>query len=562
MTGQSIIPGLAEGGILACEEGLSFWGGVDPLTGCVIDAHHPLCGQPLAGCVLVMPTTRGSCSGSGVMLDLALNGIAPAAFVFREAEDVVTLGAMIAGRMFDRPVPVVRLGAKAFAQAMAAKTAVLTADALVVDGVALPLESLAVAKLDLSPQDRAMLDGASGPAVRIAMEVICAMAALQGATALVDVTQGHIDGCILANTANLRFAETMADMGGRVSIPTTMNAISVDHGNWRSQGVAPDFGLRAARLADAYVRMGARPTFTCAPYLLDSAPKAGENIGWSESNAVIFANTVLAARTVKHPDYLDLFIAMTGRAPLSGVYLPANRAARLRIHIALPPGHDDALWPILGYIAGQLAPDRIPLLTGLEATSPSLDDLKAMCAAFGTTSAAPMLHVAGHTPEAADFPEPRDVVTVTRADLARVWAELNLGPQAIDLVAFGSPHFSLTECRALADLATGHRAKGTDVIVTVGQHVLALARAEGTLARLEAFGAQVFPDICWCSITEPIMPRTARSLMTNSGKYAHYAPGLSGREVRFGSLADCAETARSGLAPTSPPDWLRDTENA
>jgi cis-L-3-hydroxyproline dehydratase len=80
-----------------------------------------------------------------------------------------------------------------------------------------------------------------------------------------------------------------------------MNAISVDHGNWRTQGVPPDFGLRAARLADAYVKMGARPTFTCAPYLLETAPEAGENIGWSESNAVIFANTVLAARTVKAP---------------------------------------------------------------------------------------------------------------------------------------------------------------------------------------------------------------------------------------------------------------------
>lgn len=557
MTGQSIIPGLAEGAVLASAEGLSFWGGVDPLTGIVIDAHHPLCDQSLAGRVLVMPTTRGSCSGSGVMLDLALNGIAPAAFVFREAEDVVTLGAMIAGRMFDRPVPVVRLGDVAFAQAMAAQSAQLTEEALIVDGVAWPLQPLGVATLDLSPQDRAMLNGADGPARRIAMEVICAMATLQGATALVDVTQGHIDGCILANTANLRFAETMADMGGRVSIPTTMNAISVDHGNWRTQGVPPDFGLRAARLADAYVKMGARPTFTCAPYLLETAPVAGENIGWSESNAVIFANTVLAARTVKHPDYLDLFIAMTGRAPLSGVYLPANRAPRRRIHIALPPGHDDALWPMLGYIAGQLAPDCIPVLTGLEATSPTHDDLKAMCAAFGTTSAAPMLHVAGHTPEAADFPQPADVITVTRADLARVWQDLNLGPQAIDLVAFGSPHFSLTECRALADLATGHRATGTEVIITVGQDVLARARAEGTLARLEAFGAQVFPDICWCSITEPLMPPQARSLMTNSGKYAHYAPGLSGRAVRFGSLADCVETARTGLAPASLPDWLK-----
>lgn len=557
MIGRAIITGSASGAILACSEGLSFWGGVDPVTGIVIDAHHPLCGQSIAGKVLVMPTTRGSCSGSGVMLDLALNGIAPAAFVFREAEDVVTLGAMIAGKMFERPVPVLRLDAEAFAAAVAGLHATLSEGTLVVDGTAVPLEPLAVAKLDLTTLDRAMLEGTDGPARRIAMEVICAMAALQGATTLVDVTQGHIDGCILANTANLRFAETMAEMGGRVRVPTTMNAISVDHGNWQNQGVPPVFGLRAARLADAYVKMGARPTFTCAPYLLDTAPEAGENIGWSESNAVIFANTVLAARTVKHPDYLDLFIAMTGRAPMSGVYLPANRAPRLQIEVELPEGHDDALWPMIGYIAGQLAPNSIPILTGLEATKPSRDDLKAMCAAFGTTSAAPMLHVAGHTPEAADFPEPADRETVTRADLARVWGELNQGPRQIDLVAFGSPHFSLSECRALANLANGSRAEGTDVIVTVGQNVLHEARIDGTLARLEAFGAKVFPDICWCSITEPLLPPRARSLMTNSGKYAHYAPGLSGREVRFGSLADCVETARTGVAPASLPAWLK-----
>lgn len=560
--GQSIIAGQARGDILATDEGLSFWGGVDPLTGKVIDAHHPLCGQSLAGRVLVMPTTRGSCSGSGVMLDLALNGKAPAAFVFREPEDVVTLGAMIAARMFECPVPVLRLTHEAFAVAATGTSAVLRDDALIVDGHILPLAPLPVTKLDLTAKDRGMLDGMDGPARRIAMEVICAMAALQGASTLVDVSQGHIDGCILANTANLRFAEKMAAMGGRVTIPTTMNAISVDHGNWRTQGVPPVFGLRAARLADAYVNMGARPTFTCAPYLLDSAPEAGDNIGWSESNAVIYANTVLAARTVKHPDYLDLFIAMTGRAPLSGVYLPAQRAPRRRLHVEVPNGHDDALWPMLGYIAGQLAPDCIPLLTGLAATNASRDDLKAMCAAFGTTSAAPMLHVAGHTPEAGDFATPSEVVTITKSDLARVWSELNQGPQRIDLIAFGSPHFSAPECRALANLASGHRNAATEVILTVGQNVLTEIGADGTLARLEGFGAQVIPDICWCSITEPVFPQNARSLMTNSGKYAHYAPGLSGRDVRFGSLADCIETARSGQAPATIPTWLNEVQNA
>lgn len=556
MSAHNILAGQATGQVLATDEGLSFWGGVDPLTGLVIDAHHPLCGQSLSGKVLMMPTTRGSCSGSGVILDLALNGLAPAAFVFREMEDIVTLGAMIAGRMFDRPVPVVRVGAAEFAAIARAQQVDLTDAAMIVDGRRVPLDPAPVTSLTLTAADRAMLEGAKGPACRIAMEVICAMAALQGASALVDVTQGHIDGCILANTANLRFAETMAEMGARVCIPTTINAISVDHGNWRRQGVPPQFGLRAARLADAYVKMGARPTFTCAPYLLETAPEAGEMIGWSESNAVIYANSVLAARTVKHPDYLDLFIAMTGRAPLSGVYLKANRAPRRRIDVTCPEGHDDALWPMLGYIAGQLAPDRIPILTGLEQSAPTRDDLKAMCAAFGTTSAAPMLHVAGITPEAGNFPDLADRVTVTRADLARAWAELNPGPEKIDLVALGSPHFSLSECRALAGLVQGVRAEGTVLIVTVGQNVLAQARAEGILARLEAFGAQVIPDICWCSITEPVFPPEARNLMTNSGKYAHYAPGLSGRNVRFGSLADCVQAARTGTALSRPPDWL------
>jgi predicted aconitase len=68
---------------------------------------------------------------------------------------------------------------------------------------------------------------------------------------------------------------------------------------------------------------------------------------------------------------------------------------------------------------------------------------------------------------------------------------------------------------------------------------------------------QVIPDLCWCSITEPVFPPSARTLMTNSGKYAHYAPGLSARAVRFGSIAACAEAAVTGRAEAAPPAWLR-----
>ncbi|MCB2125658.1 MAG: DUF521 domain-containing protein, partial [Rhodobacteraceae bacterium] len=117
-------------------------------------------------------------------------------------------------------------------------------------------------------------------------------------------------------------------------------------------------------------------------------------------------------------------------------------------------------------------------------------------------------------------------------------------------------HASILECRALADAMAGRRA-AIPLIVTAGRAVIAEAAAEGTLARLTDAGAQVLPDLCWCSISEPVFPAATRALMTNSGKYAHYGPGLSGRALRFGGLAACAEAAVTGRAAKTLPDWLR-----
>lgn len=548
----------ASGPVLTCSEGLSFWGGVDPDTGMIIDAHHPDHGASLAGRIVLMPTSRGSCSGSGVMLQLARNGKAPAALVFREEEDILTLGAMIAGRLFDRPVAVLRLAPDIYNELSKASVAEIRDGNLFFESSSIALSQPDAQTLSLSDADRKMLNGKGGKAQKVAMETLCLMAAAQGATALTNVSRAHIDGCILAHDANLDFAEKMLQMGAKTCIPTTINAISVDRENWQTQGVVPNFGLKASRLADAYVNMGARPTFTCAPYLLDDVPAEGEAIGWSESNAVIYANSVLGARTQKHPDYLDLFIAMTGRAPDTGVYLAKNRLPNCEINVQLPEIYDDALWPMLGWLAGSKSPNGIPVLTGLEAASPTPDDLKALCAAFGTTSAAPMLHVRGHTPEG-DLPlsvEARKF-EITVSDLTHLWQDFNTADRQVDLVAIGSPHASLTELRKFAEfIGEGTCHIGTKTIVTVGRNVLAQATNEGIVKRLELAGAQVIPDICWCSITEPIFPPTAMVLMTNSGKYAHYANGLTGRHVRFGSLKDCAEVALGGVARGGLPEWL------
>ena len=572
LEGRSLVDGHASAPLLYADVGLSFWGGVDPFSGEVIDRHHPLSGECLAGRVLAIPSGRGSCTGSSVLMELISNGHAPAALVLAEADEILTLGVLVARTLFQRSLPVLCIGREAFGQLRGNAFARIDGTHLSLydsapDDTAPPHNDTpaaeAHASIELTEHDRALLAGSYGKAAQVAMQIVLRMAQIQGATQLVDITQAHIDGCIYTGPASLRFAQQLVAWGAKVRVPTTLNSISVDQRRWRELGIDPALGVPASALGDAYMAMGAQLSFTCAPYLLDSAPKAGEQIVWAESNAVVYANSVLGARTLKYPDYLDICIALTGRAPLIGCHLEDQRKARLQIELPTLGNLDDAFYPLLGYHIGALAGSRIPLILGLKQQHPDLDDLKAFGAAFATTSAAPLFHIAGVTPEALDPAQvldgPLPVLKVSLEDLLLSWHELNSArdPQ-VDVVSLGNPHFSLSEFAQLARLCQG-RKRHPDVVlaITCGRAVLEQARAAGHVGVLEAFGAVIVSDTCWCMLGEPVIPPAARNLMTNSGKYAHYAPGLVGRKVHFASLAECVDAACSATASGRLPAWLQ-----
>lgn len=575
LTGRSLVAGAAQGALLFADVGLSFWGGVNSATGEVIDRHHPLSGEYLAGCVLAIPSGRGSCTGSSVLMELISNGHAPAALVLAEPDEILTLGVLVAQTIFERSLPVLCIGQEAFAAlrggafARVENTEVSVFDQPPGDAwqaIDSPLQKDAThTSIELTEQDQALLDGELGKAAQVAMQIVLRMAELQGARRLVDVTQAHIDGCIYTGPASLRFARQLVQWGAKVRVPTTLNSISVDQRRWRELGVDPALGEPASALGDAYMAMGAQLSYTCAPYLLDSAPKAGEQIVWAESNAVVYANSVLGARTLKYPDYLDICIALTGRAPLIGCHLDAQRKARLQIELPALDDLDDAFYPLLGYHIGALAGSRVPLVLGLEKRKPGLDDLKAFGAAFATTSAAPLFHIAGVTPEAIDPAQVLEAGTripvekIRLQDLMLSWRELNSARDPrVDVVSLGNPHFSLGEFAHLARLCRGRR-KHPDVVlaITCGRAVLEQAREAGHIAVIEAFGATLVTDTCWCMLGEPVIPPAATTLMTNSGKYAHYAPGLVGRKVHFASLAECVDAACSATASGRLPAWLQ-----
>lgn len=549
--GRVLVSGSAGGEVLFTDTALSFWGGADAVTGEIIDRHHPLSGERLTGRVLALPTSRGSCTGSGVILELILNGQGPAAIVLEHPEAILTLGVIVAEEVFGRSIPVIAVGTEQFA-------ALKTARHIRISDAVADLGS----EIALTDQDQAILAGERGEAAAVAMRIVLRMAALEGATELIDITRAHIDGCIYTGPGGLAFAEKLRDLGGHVVVPTTLNAISVDHRRWQAQGVSEALGRPAAAVADAYVAMGAQPTFTCAPYLLDDRPARDEQIVWAESNAVVYANSVLGARTMKYPDYLDIAIALTGRAPKAGCHLPEERAPQVRV--AVPPleGVDDSLWPLIGYLIGTVSPDAIPLVEGVSAHRPDTDALKAFGAAFATTSAAPMFHIADVTPEAQspdtfaalDLP----TISLTHDDLQRAWRELNgadAGP--VQLVSLGNPHFSATELAALAALCQDRiRHPSVPLVVTCGRAEMAKAEALGHVAVLTDFGVTLVNDTCWCMVTEPVIPPDAEVIMTNSGKYAHYGPGLTGRTMRFGGLAACVEAAVAGEDRGNLPAWL------
>jgi cis-L-3-hydroxyproline dehydratase len=570
-TGRCLVAGEASGDVVHSDTGLSFWGGVDPETGVVIDQRHPLHGVCLAGRIVAIPSGRGSCTASAVMLELLKAGTAPAGLIFCEEEQILTLGVIAADEVFGRSIPVVQLARDDFARFASLKRATIQgamagAEAAIASGGAADELVFQPARrtLSLTSGDNAVLGGDEGPARQAALRIIVRLAQAFDAPALIDVERAHLDCCIFTGPASVEIAERFRDLGGRFAVPTSLNAISTDLRNWRAFGLDPAISEAAGRQAKAYMDMGAGLSFTCAPYLLDDPPAPGQQIAWAESNAVAFANSVLGARTQKYPDYLDLCIALTGRAPLAGCHLSEGRIASRVIALSDIGPVDDAFYPLFGYLAGLLSPNDIPAITGLEQSKPTNDDLKGFSAAFATTSAAPMFHMVGVTPEAptlADALGGRDrgePLPVTLADLLTAWRTLNPpSDEPIGLVALGNPHFSSTELTRLAELSSGRR-KSPDVemIVTTSRAALANAEASGVAARLAAFGVRFITDTCWCMLGQPIVPPRRGGVITNSAKYAHYGPNLSPGAFCYASLEGCVEAACTGRAPRALPSWL------
>lgn len=417
--------------------------------------------------------------------------------------------------------------------------------------------------LELTAHDRAMLNGDEGPATQLAMRILVRMAGVYGAERLMDVSQAHIDSTIYLGDATLEFAERLASLGARVRVPTSLNVSGVDECGWHEWAVPADWAAKARRQMVAYQGMGAVPTWTCAPYQTDMRPAFGQQIAWGESNAISFANSVIGARTERYPDLLDICCAVTGRIPAVGLHLEENRGGELLLRLAGVPAalqEDDQFFAVLGHLVGQLAGDRIPVIDGV-VVRPVEDHLKAFAAAAASSGRVALFHIVGLTPEAPTLAaafrgrEPRETHEIGLEALREARRELTTAEgEALDLVLLGSPHFSLAEFKRLAPMVTGrHAHPRVRFVVTSSRIMRDLARHAGALQPILDFGGEITVDTC--PLASPMLPASVKTLMTNSPKYAYYAPSLLQTRVTFGSLADCVQSAIDGQVVREEALW-------
>ena len=408
--------------------------------------------------------------------------------------------------------------------------------------------------MQLTSDEAAIAAGARGAGAAMAMRIVAETARLMGAARLLPIESAHIDGALYHGDSGTLFAERLVEGGATVAVRATLNVGAIDLTGCSRNRLPPHERAMAERMMTAYRRLGCEATWTCAPYQAGHRPRLGAQVAWGESNAVVFCNSVLGARTNRYGDFLDIACAISGRAPDYGLHRSENRRATLVVDLSALDREflaSDVAWPVLGSLYGRLAGNAVGVITGLR-TRPSEDRLKGFGAAAASTGAVALFHVAGATPEAANeaaalhHQPPLERVTVTLEMVRDAQRRLSTAERAdrIDAVAIGSPHLSMEEFEALRRLLGGRRL-AVPLYACTGRHVLQLLEHDGHRAELESNGVVIVADTC--VVVTPILPeRPGAILMTNSGKFAQYAPSNTGYGVLYGSLAECVESAVAG----------------
>lgn len=417
----------------------------------------------------------------------------------------------------------------------------------------------------LADDEKTMRDGAEGPAVAAAMDLLIRYGEALGAEHLCDtrnvagtmtqpspvkaslVREGGWDKAF--SVINLDSDDDFEIPHMRVPTCQLQQGLSDD-----ALGLTPYPASMVELQADAesfYGSHGVNILATCTPYQVGNLPVRGEHCAWMESSAVVYANSVLGARTNCEGTASTGAASLTGKIPCWGNHRTENRHGTHLVEAAVPiDGFLD--WGMFGYFVGDLVQENRPVVTGTLAR-PDLTDLKHFGAATASSGGVEMYHIPGITPEAPTLeaafggrPAPAAVGYGER-ERRSTYEKLNSQGECVDVdfVLLGCPHASLEQIARTARALDGRSLNdGTELWIMTPRALRTVADRNGYTEIIRRAGGRVLTDSC------PAMSKSApegtRVFATDSAKQAHYLPAILGIEAWFGTLEDCVDAAVTG----------------
>jgi hypothetical protein len=390
--------------------------------------------------------------------------------------------------------------------------------------------------MQLDALEQALLAGEHGETRQRMMELLVALGKVFGAERMVPIASAQVSGASYKTIGEWGL-QWLRSLDARVAVPAVLNPVGMPREGWRDLGISPEFAARQNEVLDAYRRLGVRLECTCTPYYLMRV-QYGQHLAWAESSAVVYANSVLGARTNREGGPSALAAAIVGRTPFYGLHDVKHRAPSVVLDMEGGGGAGPmvaAHYGALGYLAGRLVGNRIPFLRGIR---PTREEMKALGAAMAATGAVALFHVEGITPDARIFPydlPALERISITREEVAGVLKET-----PVDAVALGCPHCGPEDLQQIASLLRGKTVKKPLFVFAAAQVV---ERDPESVLAIRRTGAKVVADTCM--VVSPLM-EGYHTIMVDSGKALAYVPSLCGAMARLGTREECLREALTG----------------
>lgn len=394
------------------------------------------------------------------------------------------------------------------------------------------------------------MDGTYGELVAKLVNLLVKLGELKGASKMVPISSAHTSTMIYHSSGDegLDFLDEIVSSGVRFKVPTSVDPVSIDIERYNKIGIPEDYAHAQMRSIRAFAKLGGIGNYTCIPWDAGNAPRYGEHLAWVDTSSLIYANSVIGARTNRHVDPTALAAAITGYTPECELHLSENRLAdvMVKVEARLEKTSDFAA---LGTYAARAFGPKVYVFTGLEHLTFPNELYNYIGPALSTWGRVALYHIVGHTPEA---PTLEDVygkkksqyeIVFSQKNLDEIYAEFTPTVTGNKFVLLGCPHCTLNELQEIAQLLEGNRIKPNSCLwVLTNLNTQMLAKRNGLIDIIEKAGGQIVSEMCWClSIKTKDIVSSYDSFVTNSTKALYFSRSL-GMPTYLKTREDCIKS--------------------